>query len=621
MKKNGSNEAALVILVAAIFALWSASQIMQLAVLALLFCLWTYRRLRLGKAVKLRRIWLYLGMIPFAIWFAAFRSTPGGFSPLFFYIPAWYFLYLALVEWLCVGRGGRMVFVWFDAFVVFTLSSFEASAAIGVAFGVATLALLWDVRSKKNFALWLLFWIGFFLLLLAAKNLNLDKRSDYATRAARYENDYHKRTLMGFSSVGALTAFSKNYSGEFEDDVVFRVYSKRMPLFLKGIAYERYLPKVGLWKQSKQHRFLQTGRFVGDYGGFEVREPFDSTAVWVQSNLSVEKALFAPPGAAGVALKNIDSLPHFAGDFFLTPERSPRNWYYWDGIRTRDTLTQNDSAWLQVPNSLLPLLDSAVLQMELSLSKDSLKSNLKKIRTYFDENFKYQLSFERSEEDPLEDFYRKRRGFCSYFASFSTLLLRHLGIPARYASGFAYPEIGEGYWIFRRRTAHGWVEFLDADEYWNTFDPTPVSARLQNGEPSRFERLSERLRSMLSLAWHELTEGRWRTSLDSFTNWISNVFESLTFKLFLGVLLIGSLAWWVVRCIRIRQKERENVSKRILELRQMLEKAESKLSGMGYVRNQGETAWSFLQRIPSTPKTEPFRQMLVSYCLNRWRSL
>ena len=621
MKKNGSNEAALVILVAAIFALWSASQILPLALLSLLFCLWTYRRLRLGNAVKLHRIWLYLGILPFAIWFAAFRSTPGGFSPLFFYIPAWYFLYLALVEWLCVGRGGRMVFVWFDAFVVFTLSSFEPSVAVGVAFGVATFALLWDVRSKKNWVLWTFFWVGFLLLLLAAKSLNLDKRSDYATRAARYENYYHKRTLMGFSSVGALTAFSKNYSGELEDDIVFRVYSERMPLFFKGIAYERYLPKVGLWKQSKEHRFLQTGRFVGDYGGFEVREPYDSTAVWVQSSLSVENALFAPPGAAGVALKNVDSLSYFAGDFFQTPERSPRNWYYWDGIRTRDTLTQNDSAWLQVPNSLLPLLDSAILQMGLSPSKDSLKSNLKKIRSYFKENFKYALSFERSPGDPLENFYRKRRGFCSYFASFSTLLLRHLGIPARYATGFAYPEIADGYWIFRRRTAHGWVEFLDADGYWNTFDPTPVTARLPNDEPSRFERWGEHLRSSLSLAWHELTEGRWRASLDSFANWTANVLESWAFKIVLGLLTLGFFAWRIVRRIRMRQKERANVSKRILELRQMLEKAEFKLSGMGYVRNPGETVWNFLQRIPSTPQTEPYRQMLGSYCRYRWKSV
>ena len=196
MKKNGSNEAALVILVAAIFALWSASQIMQLAVLALLFCLWTYRRLRLGKAVKLRRIWLYLGMIPFAIWFAAFRSTPGGFSPLFFYIPAWYFLYLALVEWLCVGRGGRMVFVWFDAFVVFTLSSFEASAAIGVAFGA-------ERPSQED-----LYW-------LFRKNARIRARLISSTIEPKVTQPSSKKKyyLNKGNRLGLLFAESKDFSG------------------------------------------------------------------------------------------------------------------------------------------------------------------------------------------------------------------------------------------------------------------------------------------------------------------------------------------------------------------------------------------------------------------------
>ena len=621
MKRVGSNEGALIILVAAIVALWAVSQIWLLAFASLGISLWTYRRLHLGKSFQLHRIWLYLGIIPFAVWFATFPNTPGSFSPLFLYIPAWYFLYIALVEWLCLGRGGRMVFVWFDAFVVLILSSFEWNWTAAIAAAVAFASFLVDVRSRKSVKRWIFFLtigaLGFAILSNGVVQMRAISRSG---RAERYENFYQSRSLMGFSSVGKLGSFALNYSGNLERNLVFRVYSERMPTYLKGIAYERYLPGVGLWKQSKEHRFLQTGRFVGDYGGFEVGEAVDTNAVWIHSSISLEEAIFAPPGAAGVAIQGPDSIPYYAGDFYQMIGNSPRDWYYWDGIRTRDTLSFHDSAWRTVPSSLKELLDSAVKEMNLYPSSDSIFSNLKKIREAFRANYSYSLHLPLSKkEDPLQTFFRTRQGFCEYFASFSTLLLRHLGTPARYATGFAYPEPNNGYWIFYRGNAHSWVEFLDPNGYWNTFDPTPLRARPERKNASWIDRYMERFRSSLSLIWHELTEGRWRSSLDTFGNWVSNTLDSWGLRLGLALILVALIAWWAIRRIQIRQKELAKLSVRVQKWRLVLRKAESGLRNMGYVRETGETVQKFLERIPSTPKTEFYRKMLHSYCKERWK--
>ena len=623
MKRVGSNEGALIILVAALVALFSVSQVLLLAFLALGFSLWGYRRLRLGKPVKLHRIWLYLGILPFAIWFVAFPNAPGTFSPLFIYIPAWYFLYIAVVEWMCLGRGGRIVFVWFDAFVVLFLSSFEWNVTAAVAFAVALGSFLIDVRSRKSLKLWLFFLALSVLGFAVLSQLILQARAiGRSTRAERYESYYQNRSLMGFSKVGKLGTFGLNYSDRLERSVVFRIYSKRMPVYLKGIAYERYLPGVGLWKQSDRHRFLQTGRFVGDYGGFENGEAVDSNAVWIRSSLALEDALFAPPGAAGVAIQGPDSIPYYAGDFYQMEGNAPRDWYYWDGVRTRDSLAFSDTAWLGVPSSLEGLLDSASKEMGLSMSRDSLYSNLKKMRSAFREKFVYSLHLPLSKrEDPLRTFYRTRQGFCEYFASFSTLLLRRMGIPARYATGFAYPEPGSGYWIFYRRNAHAWVEFLDSEGFWNTFDPTPMTARPVGKDATLLERYAERFRSAASLFFHELTEGRWRASLDALGNWTSRLLESLWLRIGLFLILVGLVAWRIVLRLQKIRKDRENISLRILELRKSLKKAESGLRSLGYVREPGETVQKFMQRIPNTPKTASYSKMLRSYCEERWKSV
>lgn len=615
-----SPEGALLILVSAIVSLGFASSTWILAAVALFFCLLIYRRLRMGKIPVLRRVWLYAGIVPFAIWFAAYPNPPGGFSPLFFCIPAWYLLYLALVEWRSVGRGGKDVFVLFDALAAVLLGTFEWSVSSLLAGAVAFAAFLFEIRPRKKIKSGLLFWLASLLLtLLALGGIWQMLQSARASWGKSARSMAWRQ--MGFSTVGELGSFAENYSGSQEGAVVLRIYSPRRPVYFKGISYGRYLPGKGLWKKWDVSKQLQTGPFVGNYGGFESGIPSaDSNPVWVRSSLVLRNVLFAPPGAAGVAVKEFDSIPYFAGDFFSVEGNMPGDWYYWDGVRSRDLAVQ-DTLWTAYPKNLEAFLDSAVVAMALDDSPDSLFGNLQKMKAYFQKNYSYSLRVPLSgSEDPLRTFVRMRSGFCEYFASFGTLLLRRLGVQARYTTGFAYPEKMDDYWIFCRRNAHAWIEFRDADGYWNIFDPTPVSVRALGKELSFFGMWWERIRGNGALFWHRLTEGSWRESVDAFGTWTGNFVRTRLFWVILGLSISGGILGWAVRNI-LRRRKKFSASEQVLRWQLLLFRAEKSLASQGFVRKRGETVNAFFARIPKNAKTEKALNWLLSYNSGRWKKL
>ena len=78
---------------------------------------------------------------------------------------------------------------------------------------------------------------------------------------------------------------------------------------------------------------------------------------------------------------------------------------------------------------------------------------------------------------------RRCRVFCckaaaaivEYFATATVLLLRELGIPARYAVGYMVDERSGGGYVVRERDAHAWCLVWNAAAHtWEDFDTTPA---------------------------------------------------------------------------------------------------------------------------------------------------
>jgi len=127
----------------------------------------------------------------------------------------------------------------------------------------------------------------------------------------------------------------------------------------------------------------------------------------------------------------------------------------------------------------LPELDPRIpaLAQQIAGAEPTPLDQARAIERYLPSNYAYTLDLAGpAPADPLAHFlFERRAGHCEYFAAAMTILLRSLGIPARYVNGFLggdYNDLGGDY-IIRARNAHSWVEAYFPGYGWVTFDPTP----------------------------------------------------------------------------------------------------------------------------------------------------
>lgn len=79
-------------------------------------------------------------------------------------------------------------------------------------------------------------------------------------------------------------------------------------------------------------------------------------------------------------------------------------------------------------------------------------------------------------EDFVDHFlFDEQQGYCTYFASAMVVMLREIGIPARYVEGYVLPDNGGDSNAFQvtNRNAHAWPEVYFEGFGWMQFEPTP----------------------------------------------------------------------------------------------------------------------------------------------------
>lgn len=127
----------------------------------------------------------------------------------------------------------------------------------------------------------------------------------------------------------------------------------------------------------------------------------------------------------------------------------------------------------------LPVTDPRIAELAKSLGEGR-KTDAERaeaIERFLRTKFTYSLEGQREEvEEPLAFFlFSSRRGHCEYFASAMAVLLRHLWIPSRVATGFlggTYNPL-TGWTVVRASDAHSWVEAYIPGRGWVSYDPTP----------------------------------------------------------------------------------------------------------------------------------------------------
>ena len=131
------------------------------------------------------------------------------------------------------------------------------------------------------------------------------------------------------------------------------------------------------------------------------------------------------------------------------------------------------------------------------------------VESYLRGNYGYTLDLSGiPPRDPLAYFlFQRRAGHCEYFAAAMTVMMRSVGVPARYVNGFLageYNDVGGDY-IVRASDAHSWVEVFFPRYGWITFDPTPPSGEEPGGMLSQLG---------LYWDWFQLQWSEWVVNYD-----------------------------------------------------------------------------------------------------------
>ena len=599
----------------------------------------------LQRIPRYRKLFAYGAIVPCALWWVLTPNVENGVSPYLVFIPAWYLLYLAFLQKRSLGNGGYEVFVVFNGVAVLFMGLFQAPRGVAVSAAVALLLAVYAF-GRPHVALYKrLLFVLMYAMLCASSYLGFKYWKSNHYYSGRWAEDYYvKNRVMGFDPVAALGSFSSNYNSKYNDEIVLRIWDTLASPYLRAAAYEKYV--AGIWKlPATAEKKLYPARYRVDYAVFETEDSVavapNVKSVWVQATLDNFGFMFAAPNAVGVASKNADSLDYYSTNIFAGANGTRSDWYYYvpDSAETLAITAAEanvDSAFLRIPNNEKELLDTIVSAMTLPALDSAFApsqfavQNLKIIERYFIQNFKYSYVVPQKNSNPLARFWKNKEGYCEYYATLATLLLRHQGIPARYVTGFARPEHVEGrpYVTFRRRHSHAWVEVF-IERKWYIFDPTPPVLVNAFAEPSWFSKKMEGVKGRVAYVLHLLKDGEWRRVVDSWQNTSERVILSPVCYVVLAILVV------VVAALKFRGIRRRSglqvVSKNAAHWIPLLESAEKRLSRLGFDRAPGETVSAFIERIEQTikkasPKDSRFEEslsialkLLREYENNRWR--
>jgi len=133
------------------------------------------------------------------------------------------------------------------------------------------------------------------------------------------------------------------------------------------------------------------------------------------------------------------------------------------------------SALLEVPPEINPRVRR--LAARFIAQTASPREKITAVIDYLQQHHHYSTSIDPGQGDPTSNFLlRGLDGHCTYFASGATMLLRCLGVPTRFVSGYYAHERGAyDTTIVRQGDAHAWAESWVEGTGWVTVDATPAS--------------------------------------------------------------------------------------------------------------------------------------------------
>lgn len=142
-------------------------------------------------------------------------------------------------------------------------------------------------------------------------------------------------------------------------------------------------------------------------------------------------------------------------------------------------------AYLQLPEALPQRVRD--LAAEAAGGAETPYDQALAVRDYLLANYRYELGVPQppAGSDGVDFFlFETREGYCDYYASAMVVLMRSLGVPARYVLGYAPGQYDQdrNEYVVREFHYHAWPEVYFPGFGWQQFEPTPPEAIEFGGE-------------------------------------------------------------------------------------------------------------------------------------------
>jgi len=410
----------------------------------------------------------------------------------------------------------------------------------------------------------------------------------------RYRDPNRVTTAIG--TIGRL---------KFSDRILVRVKTaKRLtqPLYLHEATYDSY--NYGVWSTSRPAFTLIDPDLGGDSWTLNTLRP-EKQATIATYMVKDTGVIPLPHGTSNITGTGIIEINQ--NDDGTVKMEMREGWIRFNAAYTDGQMPQWQPVAedLSVSNAYKSVFSR--LAGELSLYGKSQDQILAAVNNFFKNNFQYSLTRRRYlRRNYLEDFlFESRQGHCEFFATSTVLLLRTLGIPARYAVGYYIDEYSnlEGQYIGRSRDAHSWV-LAYINNNWQIVDTTPATwAPYEDANASILQPFFD-----LS-AWVRYKFSRWQ-SKDELEDETKSEFQLL----WLLIPLTLILAWRLYFKERIQTAQNRKAAAKqnvypgmdsgFYQLVNLIEE-------QGFKRRTGETMYAWLKRLDSRYPDSKIKQALI----------
>lgn len=287
--------------------------------------------------------------------------------------------------------------------------------------------------------------------------------------------------------LGGVNSVRLDYETDLTLEFVPYTYDR---IYLKTFVGAEYIPYENHWRISDESR--RTEGWNQDTAE-RLKMDYDACVSGAKGIMKIKNVA----AAAGVYL------PYYSEDSAKTilPGMEQEYTFYpllAERLSKNAARLEND-VWLAVPEQNQAAVADFCTKAELSGSTQEI---IDRLRGYFQAEFPYTLSpgITPRRKDFVNYFLtEKQKGYCAHFASSAVLILRYMGIPARYVEGYAVDamEIAQdgkltdydaadyydGDSLLAQRSvisydasdgnAHAWVEVYDKNLGWYPVELTP----------------------------------------------------------------------------------------------------------------------------------------------------